>query len=244
MLNEYLLSQVFSYLNPDGAINLVCTYWRGIAAKLRGSVVIQDCLKSENELLLTMSKPERASLIAELKLSRSNKKETVDNTGVHYAHETADEAMQEVAFNHPISSQDDPILNSAKREMSRLLKKKGDQVGVVDVNLYSIDVTEPNTPAARSKIPEPDDVILKDNLKKAQVEHRIAMAITNLHQNCNKLSLLELEKRKLKKQLRAWNAQFEADNGRAPTNFERKEFVGQMYEDYHKVRTSFAYFEL
>jgi hypothetical protein len=91
------------------------------------------------------------------------------------------------------------------------------------------------TPKYTYRGAEASEDILKSNLAKSNIDSRLANMIVNIHQQSVKLALLEGEKRKVKKALKIWNTTFERDHNRPPTNFERKEFVGKLYEDYQKV---------
>lgn len=146
-----------------------------------------------------------------------------------------------VALSSSLSqSADEPFVSQNFDQQAELSVEPSSQIPAVleqpPAPSTSISSATTRIPLNRKKAPEPSDDILKANLAKAKIEGNLANMIVNIHNQCIKVSLLETEKRKVKKLLKSWNYNFEKENNRPATNAERKEFVGKLYEDYHKVR--------
>lgn len=58
----------------------------------------------------------------------------------------------------------------------------------------------------------------------------------------DKIEKLQLEKRKIKKLIKAWNQSFEKQYGRLPTTADRKGHLRDLHEEYHQVINLFPFF--
>ena len=77
---------------------------------------------------------------------------------------------------------------------------------------------------------------LLQDVKKVRSEQQITAMVEYLQAGFIKIETLSLEKRRIKKLIKAWNNSFERKNGRLPTSGERKGHLRELYEEYHQVR--------
>jgi regulator of replication initiation timing len=76
---------------------------------------------------------------------------------------------------------------------------------------------------------------LLQHVKKVRSDQQLQAMIEYLQAGFIKIENLSLEKRRIKKLIKAWNTSFEKKNSRVPTSGERKGHLRELYEEYHQV---------
>lgn len=79
------------------------------------------------------------------------------------------------------------------------------------------------------------DSKLLENVQKIRSEQQLHAITEYLQVGFAKIDKLSLEKRKIKKLIKAWNATYQKQFGHLPSSSERKGHLRELYEDYHKV---------
>lgn len=80
------------------------------------------------------------------------------------------------------------------------------------------------------------DSKLLENVQKIRSEQQLTSIMEYLQVGFAKIDKLSLEKRKIKKLIKAWNATYQKQFGHIPSSSERRGHLRELYEDYHKVR--------
>jgi hypothetical protein len=79
-----------------------------------------------------------------------------------------------------------------------------------------------------------NDRNLLQHVKKIRSEQQLTAMLEYIQAGFNKIETLSIEKRRVKKLIRAWNSSFEKKNGRLPTSNERKGHLRELYEEYQQ----------
>ena len=208
-LNQHLLSIVFGYLNLNGGIYNVCKYWRKIVKDNRKIPVTSPEKLSEESI---MNRSMRKFQLSQLKAFANSKTQSLQLKQLSIS---SPRLVTQTTLEHQpndlfISS--NQIINTKKiepleRELLRL------------------------TPTSAQN--QPQSLLMK--LQNISSEKQTQALIEHIEIDYQKLEKLENEKRKLRKMLKTWNITFEKENGRLPSNIERKNFAGKLYEEYQKV---------
>lgn len=77
--------------------------------------------------------------------------------------------------------------------------------------------------------------MLLQHVQKIRSEQQLNAMLEYIQAGFDKIEVLNTEKRRIKKLIRAWNASFEKKTGRLPTSTERKGHLRELYEEYQQV---------
>lgn len=138
--------------------------------------------------------------------------------------------------------------NSALVVGNSLLKSKSNKETLVDEKMtnmkastnrmFSLVPTIASDPQVSTKLNSSSkEVHIISLLNIARSEKHRDILCDYYESEFEKLERLECEKLRVRKGLKMWNATFEREVKRLPTNIERKELAGKMYQEYQKVRS-------
>jgi hypothetical protein len=79
-----------------------------------------------------------------------------------------------------------------------------------------------------------EEKLLQDVREIRNEQHQLAL-IEYVNTNYSKIESLLVEKRRLKRLIKAWNASYEKEHGRLPSSTERKGHLRELHEEYQQV---------
>lgn len=95
-------------------------------------------------------------------------------------------------------------------------------------------LTSSNNKSSKGKRKE--EKLLQDVREIRNEQNQLAL-IEYVNSNYSKIENLLVEKRRLKRLIKAWNSSYEKEHGRVPTSAERKGHLRELHEEYQQVLT-------
>ena len=227
-----ILSYLLSFLNESQLWPTVCRHWYDVFSSK--ATIYSTSRRWYSHLTKSDIKEMKESI-------KNNFRNSTNVSGT--AQEIVD--VGEPLEDHSHSSAESDRVIEMKAKSLALRQKAFQKNELVSPNCHSPSENMPveglTESLKSSKGRRKEEKLLQDVRNIRNEQQQLAM-IEYINNNYSKMKSLLVEKRRLKRLIKAWNTSYEKEHGRLPSSTDRKGHLRELHEEYQQVRRKTAYY--